>query len=93
MSTDEAAAGCRECETLLAAFVDGELDAPTAARMTQHLETCEPCRRAVEAERRLVESMRAQLQAIRMPAPLRSSLLARLRTESAAELRRRQSGG
>lgn len=92
MSTREPDLACAEIDGLLTAFVDGELPPPSARLVERHLESCAACRGIAEEERALVEAMRARLQAIRMPAPLRSSLLARLRTEVDGDAARRQSG-
>lgn len=92
MSTGEADMGCPEIEAMLTAYVDGELPPSSAGRVERHIGGCAACRRAVDDELDMLATMRERLRAIRMPAPLRASLLARLRTEGTDVTARRQSG-
>jgi anti-sigma factor RsiW len=62
-------------------FVDGELDAASAADVAAHLETCPGCREQAEAER----ALRSRLRGLEPP-PLPDGLEARVR--SAARSRR-----
>jgi anti-sigma factor RsiW len=55
-------------------FVDGALDAATAAAVAAHLEACEACRAQVEAER----ALRSRLRELPVP-PLPEGLAARVR--------------
>ena len=47
---------CNEIDAIMTAYVDGEVDAPAAAAVRDHLAECPPCR-----ERASVESTARQL--------------------------------
>lgn len=73
---------CRECETLLAAYVDGETAAGEAARLDRHVGTCEPCRDRVARERAAREVVQARRATLRPQAP--ADLRARCASQAAA---------
>ena len=52
---------CHEASRLLPLFLDSELSPEVTLEMEEHFESCEDCRRRLEAERRLEDSMRATL--------------------------------
>ena len=67
---------CRDCESQLTPFVDGELTEATAASLAAHLAACPDCRCRAQLERmgrRLVRERAPRLAAV-APASLRSSV-------------------
>jgi anti-sigma factor (TIGR02949 family) len=75
---------CREVESLLPPFVDGEADAATARRVEVHLAACAQCRQRVAAERTMRTVMRARRSELTVTAPmgLSSRIGASLREEA-----------
>jgi len=76
---------CRQLESLLPTFVDGEAPPETRAAVQAHLEACPPCRQTVAEQvacRALVQSRTA---ALATPAPpgLRTRIIATARDERA----------
>ena len=66
---------CEDALRLLAAYIDGELTAPTDARLESHLETCRSCYSRAEFERRLKASLAELGQE-----PVRPALAERVQT-------------
>ena len=60
---------CRDLETMLAAYVDGEFDACDCERVRAHVEACEPCRDRLAGERAAREAIRARRGELRRCAP------------------------
>lgn len=56
---------CRELETALAPYVDGESPAPERAAVDAHLERCPPCRDRVAGERTVREALHARRDRLR----------------------------
>lgn len=73
---------CRECETLLAAYVDGETAVGEATRLERHVGACEPCRARVARERAAREVIRARRAVLRPEVP--ADLRARCASQAAA---------
>lgn len=74
MSADAADIRCRELVELVTAYLEGDLDEATAARVRAHLDVCPPCVAYVEQMRRTVVALGA---APREPVPgdVRAALL------------------
>jgi mycothiol system anti-sigma-R factor len=66
---------CIESLALMAAYVDGELDAATCARMEAHLAQCEACVQAYARQRALGGVVRGHAQVYTAPAHLRQRIL------------------
>lgn len=64
-SGDPAASGCRGCEPLLAAYVDGEATAHDRERLEKHVESCACCRDWLGRERAAREALRARRAGLR----------------------------
>ncbi len=74
------AADCRQMESLLPPFVDGEVSPPDAALVEAHLERCDECRRAVAAQREVRALLASRRASLGEPAP--AGLEARVRALS-----------
>lgn len=66
---------CKDLESIVAPYVDGEAPAGDRARLEEHLAICAACRVLVESERAAREVLRAEGPHLREPAP--ASLRAR----------------
>lgn len=51
---------CAEVMEVLQAYLDGEVDAATAAGVARHLDRCGGCRAESETYRRIIEHLRRQ---------------------------------
>jgi anti-sigma factor RsiW len=60
---------CRQIESLLPPYVDGEASARDAARVDAHLAACEACARLVQAQRTVRTVLRARAASLATPAP------------------------
>ena len=60
---------CRQIESLLPPYVDGEASARDAARVEAHVAACEACARLVQAQRTVRTVLRARAASLTMPAP------------------------
>lgn len=60
---------CRDCESLLAAYVDGEAAAPDGDRVRGHLEACGVCRGRIAVERAAREAVRERRAGLKGCAP------------------------
>jgi anti-sigma factor RsiW len=76
---------CSECDALIPAYVDGELDSAEGHAFEQHLSQCECCRDRVTDERKRAFALQAGLAAQQPKAP--EHLKARLRAGLDAEMR------
>ena len=65
---------CELSQTQLHAYFDGELPALDAVSFEKHLETCPDCKRQLEAEQSLRDSLQQADLYERAPAPLREKL-------------------
>lgn len=76
---------CRQIEASLAAVADGGASAADAARVTQHVASCEPCRELLQAQvtARAVLRARAPQLAVTAPPGLRTRIAATARAERA----------
>ena len=74
---------CPTCETMVDAYVDGELTASESAAFERALETCPECRRRLEAARTMSGLLRS-LPAEPAPDLLRARIERELRTISSA---------
>jgi mycothiol system anti-sigma-R factor len=77
MSLEDIRSECADTARLLQPYVDGELALPEQERVAGHLESCRPCRVAVD-EQNWVRSALRSVAAERAPESLRASILARL---------------
>lgn len=69
---------CDVARTTLYGYIDGELDAVRAAEFEQHLENCQNCQTALEAQESLRASLRQNGLYERAPASLRKKIRADL---------------
>lgn len=69
---------CEEVFARLDDFLDRELSPEQMRLVNEHLDTCAACASEHRFERQVVDSVRAKLQRIELPADLRQSILARL---------------
>jgi len=76
-------------EELLDAYLDGELAAPDAAELEQHLRACPDCSRVERRRRALGAAVREELPRFPAPETLRASVRARARAEVGRTARRR----
>jgi anti-sigma factor (TIGR02949 family) len=65
---------CAECDVLLHALIDGELDAGHTRDVEAHVATCPGCAEKLDAFRAMREAMAAADLKERAPAHLRSSI-------------------
>lgn len=77
---------CRQIESSLPPFLDGETDAEVARQVQAHLDECPACAEAAAAGRLARDLLRSRADALREAAPfgLRTRLEARMRSERAA---------
>jgi anti-sigma factor RsiW len=73
---------CREIESFLPAYVDGEFDAAERAAVESHLEECIVCRRAVRLHLAIKDAVKRAAPAV-APIELRQSVRLLLREEEA----------
>lgn len=75
---------CRQFESLLPTFVDGEASEQTRRAVEGHLRVCTSCREAVAEERACRDLLRSRAPRLQTPAPpgLRTRLLAVARDEA-----------
>jgi anti-sigma factor RsiW len=80
---------CREFETALGPYLDGELIAEARVDVESHLATCAPCAKRAEVERHNLTRIRALAQGGSPPAPqaLRSRVLAAVRADDSRRRR------
>ena len=71
---------CREFESFLPAYVDGEFDAYERATVESHIEECAVCRRAVRIQSAMKEAVKRAAPAV-APIELRRSVRLALRDE------------
>jgi len=71
---------CREFESFLPAYVDGEFDAYERAAVESHIEECPVCRRAVRIQSAMKEAVKRAAPAV-APIELRRSVRLALRDE------------
>jgi anti-sigma factor RsiW len=65
----ETARGCRECEALLAPFVDGEVGSADSDRLRRHIESCPCCRESRDREQLARDAVRSRRSVLRACAP------------------------
>jgi len=65
---------CDQAQELITASLDNELSAAERSTIEAHLNTCEPCRRALAAESRLKQQTKAARREIVAPAALRREI-------------------
>jgi anti-sigma factor RsiW len=82
---------CAECEILLHALIDGELDAGHARDVEAHVAACAACAEKLEAFRTMRQAMAAAGLKQSAPASLRSRIEAALPTPSAQVIAPRKS--
>jgi hypothetical protein len=68
---------CRDVRSLLAVYLDGELEEPGRAQVEAHLQTCEACAARLADYRQLGHEIRA-LPRVAPPAELRTGVLAQV---------------
>jgi len=69
---------CNELNVMLNAYVDGELDALTMARMESHLQTCAACQRRLREHMDLRAAVKTATPYFKAPASLRTRIHAQL---------------
>jgi mycothiol system anti-sigma-R factor len=70
-----------DCEEVLAAayaFLDGEADEATCAKVRAHIEACDPCLHEVGLERKLKEAIARSCGCDEAPAELRAKVVTRI---------------
>jgi mycothiol system anti-sigma-R factor len=77
MSLEDIRSECSDTAALLQPYVDGELGAAEQERVAAHLESCRPCRAAVQEQHWVRATLRA-LQRDAAPAALRARIVAEL---------------
>ena len=79
---------CRQIESLLPPYVDGEASASGVAQVEAHLASCDACARSVQAQRTLRTVLRARAAQLTGQAPpgLATRITARLRPQPAPSL-------
>ena len=78
---------CEDCQILLDAYVDGELDLVRSLEIETHLETCRSCVLSVENKNTLGTALRADSLYYRPPAGLETKVAAALRRASPSSRR------
>jgi mycothiol system anti-sigma-R factor len=76
---------CDQAQNQLHGYLDGELDALSAASFEKHLETCPDCKQTLAAEEALRQSIQKADLYERAPVSLRVSLLGKTESRSAVE--------
>src|SRR5438128_353773 len=74
---------CREIESFLPAYVDGEFDAVERAEVESHLVDCAACQHAVRIQSAMKEAVKRAAPAVVAPIELRRSVRLALRDEDA----------
>lgn len=77
MSLEDIRSECSDTAALLQPYVDGELGATEQERVAAHLESCRPCRAAVQEQHWVRATLRA-VQRDEAPAALRARIVAEL---------------
>jgi anti-sigma factor RsiW len=75
---------CNECRPLTQAYVDNELDTPTAIRVASHMEECPTCRSACENTRLLHGALEKHATHYQAPAHLRHRVQLMIDAEKAS---------
>jgi mycothiol system anti-sigma-R factor len=83
---------CDDVRKFIQAYLDGELDGSEWAGLSEHLESCEACRREARAEERLRRAVKRALPVAPAPAALRGRVRAALEAED-AERQEARAGG
>jgi hypothetical protein len=65
---------CEQAQELITARLDNELNAAEQSTLEAHLKSCEPCRRAMAAEYRLKQQIKAVQREVVAPAALRREI-------------------
>lgn len=76
---------CDQAQNQLHGYLDGELDALSAASFEKHLETCPDCKQTLAAEEALRQSIQKANLYERAPVSLRVSLLGKTESRSVVE--------
>lgn len=84
---------CAECEELMDRYLDGALDAATAARVREHAAECERCRDELAARDRAATRLRAALPRLAAPDVLRARIHGAIEREMVTERRRSRLAG
>ena len=66
---DQPVCSCRDLESMLAAYVDGEAPSSECDRVRAHVEACPPCRERLSGESAAREAVRAHRKGLRPAAP------------------------
>jgi anti-sigma factor RsiW len=74
---------CDECEELLGAYLDEELDAPARGAVERHLRGCAACRSRDDRQRALGDALRQQLPTYAAPDLLRARITSAVRDAAA----------
>lgn len=70
---------CEELKSILADFLDGELDPEFCQRVERHMRACPDCEVVVSATRRTLALYRGQSLYVELPVEVRERLTVRLR--------------
>jgi anti-sigma factor RsiW len=70
---------CEETKTMIAAYGDGELDAPHSLAVESHLRTCANCAAVQKRQEALKSSLQSNAVQFKMPAGLRKTIVTELR--------------
>lgn len=76
---------CEDCEALLDAYLDGELDEPSRQAVEAHLRGCAACRSEHDRQRALSEALRRELPAHKAPDLFRARVVGMLRSAAGSE--------
>ena len=77
---------CQEAQDLLHAYLDGELDVIKDVAMTQHLQVCQACAQAYNAQHQLRSALHTHTLTFSPPAHLQQRIRSAVRQASAAGL-------
>jgi anti-sigma factor RsiW len=77
---------CKETQTWLNGFIDGELDLARTVEIEKHMAECAGCSRARDGLRTLQDSLRAASLEFRCPESLRTKIAATVRRESVSPI-------
>lgn len=80
---------CAECEPLVHAYLDGELDAAESLRVEHHLSDCRSCAAERDSLSQLSRTIKSKAPYFTAPDTLRARLQSRLRAEAAPRRRLR----
>jgi mycothiol system anti-sigma-R factor len=78
---------CEKTLTLLHAYLDDELDIPTALQLERHLQECANCRQQLEAAQAVHQAVAQQAVYHPAPAGLREKMTQAIRAEAVAQAR------